>query len=301
MGHRMRLEAPTDVRRTLSVLRRGRGDPTFQQVGDTLWRATRLTTGPVTMRLDQRGPDELEVDAWGDGADELLETVTSWFPADEFGTAPLPHPVVADAHRRFPLLRTPRTGRVVEALVAGIIEQKVVGQDAFAGWRRIIRQHGTPAPGDPPLPLWVPPDPAGWVAIPSWDWHRAGVDPKRYRTIQAATRVGEQLERVAARGDLATTYRALRSLPGIGAWTAGEVGARALGDPDAVSWGDYHLGHTVGTGLSGDRDATDDDVAVLLEPFRPYRGRVVRLIELSPLVAFERRGARMSRVDHRNI
>src|SRR3712207_7264166 len=43
--------------------------------------------------------------------------------------------------------------------------------------------------------------------------------------------------------------RRLRSVRGIGGWTSAEVRQRALGDPDAVSFGDYHLANWVGWAL----------------------------------------------------
>ncbi len=289
-----------DVARSLSMFRRGRGDPTYQVDGAWHWRATRLASGPVTARFLQTGPTTVELSAWGPGADELRAGFAGWFPDDEFDDLPVPHAVVADARRRFPGLRTPATGRVLEALVPAVIEQKVVGRDAFASWRRLVRRFGEPAPGPATVPLHVPPTASGWAAVPSWEWHAAGVDPQRYRTAQAAARVGDRLDALAAEGTTADVLRALRSVPGVGAWTAAEVASRALGDPDAVSWGDYHLANTVGVGLTGDR-VGDAEVPALLEPYRPFRGRVVRLLELSPLSVVERRGPRMSRVDHRRI
>lgn len=284
----------------MSVFRRGRGDPTYQVHGAVHWRAMRLGSGPVGFCWRQSDPHRAEVEAWGEGAHELRESLADWFPDDRFASADLPHPVLRDARRRFPGLRTPRTGRVLEALIPAIIEQKVVGRDAFASWRRLVTRHGTPAPGPVPRGLHVPPGASQWAALAAWDWHLAGVDPRRYRAAQAAARVGDRLDQLATTDDIAAVYRALRAIPGVGAWTAGEVGARALGDADAVSWGDYHLANTVGVGLTGQR-VNDDDVSDLLEPFRPYRGRVVRLLELSPLVTVERRGPRMPRVDHRRI
>ena len=81
----------------------------------------------------------------------------------------------------------PRSGLVVQNLVPSIIEQKVTGKEAFAGYRRLVRRFGEPAPGPgEDLGMAVPPTPAGWAAVPSWEWLAAGVDPQRSRTVVAA-------------------------------------------------------------------------------------------------------------------
>src|SRR5271165_6331404 len=52
-----------------------------------------------------------------------------------------------------------------------------------------------------------------------------------------------------------------------------------MGDPDAVSVGDYHLPNAVGWTLA--RRTTDDDgMLELLAPYAGHRYRVTRLIEL---------------------
>jgi 3-methyladenine DNA glycosylase/8-oxoguanine DNA glycosylase len=192
----------------------------------------------------------------------------------------------------------PRTGRVVEALVPAIIEQKVLGADAFLSWRQLLGRHGEPAPGPAPAGMRLPLTAQEWAALPSWEWHRAGVDPKRYRTVQAVTRLGDALERLADRPP-AEASAALRTLPGVGVWTAAEVASRAFGDTDAVPFGDYHLASTVGTALLGERLHHDHEVEEVMRPFAPHRFLALRLMQLSPHVVVERRGARMSRVDHR--
>ena len=302
MHRTLTFPAPLDVARTWSVLRRGSGDPTFRRVGDTTWRTSRMDTGPATVRVRQPDRHTVEADAWGPGADELLTTLPDALGSEDDSTGFVPaHPAIADAHRRFPGLRVTRTGRVLEALVGAIVEQRVVGQDSKASWRQLLTRHGDPAPGPAPDGMRVFPAADTWAALPSWEWHRAGVDPQRYRAAQACARVGTQLERVAVRNrdDRPAIYRALRSIPGVGMWTAAETGYRALGDADAVPFGDYHLGHLVGVGLVGRRLYDDDEITEALEPYRPQRYRAVRLLELSPLVRLERRGPRMSRVDHR--
>ena len=49
----------------------------------------------------------------------------------------------------------------------------------------------------------------------------------------------------------------LRFVPGIGEWTAAETAQRALGHPDAVSVGDYHIKTWVVHALTG-RPRGDD-------------------------------------------
>ena len=90
--------------------------------------------------------------------------------------------------------------------------------------------------------------------------------------------------------------RRLRSVRGIGVWTSAEVRQRALGDPDAVSFGDYHLANHVGWALFG-HDITDDEMAVALEPYRPQRERAAALACAGGQTR-PRRGPRMSVPTH---
>jgi 3-methyladenine DNA glycosylase/8-oxoguanine DNA glycosylase len=59
------------------------------------------------------------------------------------------------------------------------------------------------------------------------------------------------------------------------------VALRALGDPDAVSVGDFHLPNLVSFALAGEPRGTDARMLELLEPYRGQRGRVIRLLEAS--------------------
>jgi 3-methyladenine DNA glycosylase/8-oxoguanine DNA glycosylase len=124
------------------------------------------------------------------------------------------------------------------------------------------------------------------------------VEPPQSKTI---VRAAERGDRIAAAVRAATTGadrdRVLTSLPGVGVWTAAETRIRALGDPDAVSVGDYHLAHEVGHALTGHR--TDDAGMIeLLAPWAGHRQRVIRLIFASG-VAEARRGPRLAPEDHR--
>jgi 3-methyladenine DNA glycosylase/8-oxoguanine DNA glycosylase len=299
----VRFDTPVNVRLTLALMRRGPGDPTNRRDGARLWRTSRMPSGPVTVAIDQVSPVHVRGTAWGPGSQELLAGLPRMLGADDDPSTFEPrHPVLVDGARRFAGARVPATGRVVEALIPAILEQKVLGIDAFAAWRRLNLRFGEAAPGPVPDGMRVLPTAEQWAAIPSWEWHRAGVDPARARTAQASARLGAQLERLAAAHphDPTPVYRGLRSIPGVGVWTAAEVGIRALGDADAVPFGDYHVAKDVGVALLG-RPIDDVELAEVLEPWRGHRYRVVQLVRLSPLVRTERRGPRMSRVDHRHL
>ncbi|MGI8716728.1 MAG: DNA-3-methyladenine glycosylase 2 family protein, partial [Lapillicoccus sp.] len=84
----------------------------------------------------------------------------------------------------------------------------------------------------------------------------------------------------------------MQSVPGVGGWTAAEVAQRVLGDPDAVSFGDYHVARNIGWVLLGE-ELDDAGLAVLLEPYAGHRYRVQRLLELAGAMR-PRRGPRMA-------
>jgi 3-methyladenine DNA glycosylase/8-oxoguanine DNA glycosylase len=299
---RWRPGRPLDLGLVLGPMRRGSGDPTHRHVvGDGIWRATRTPDGPATTAFRVLpGDDAVEVRAWGPGAAWALEAAPDLLGAADDSTGFEPrHPVVAAAWRSHPGWRVPRSRRVLDALVPAVLEQKVTGREAWRAFRTLVRQYGEPAPGPVdrlPGGLWVQPSPRTWATVPSWEWHRAGVDLSRSRTVVTAAASAGRLEALA---DLppADAGSRLRSLPGIGVWTAAEVGQRALGDADAVSVGDYHLSSLVGLALVGEK-VDDDAMLELLEPYRGHRYRAVRMIELSG-VRPERHGPRYEGRDYR--
>jgi 3-methyladenine DNA glycosylase/8-oxoguanine DNA glycosylase len=282
-----------DVRRTLAPHRRGPRDPAFRITLDgAIWRASTTPDGPGTLRLSAR-PDRgvIEGAAWGPGAPWLLDGLPELLgAADDPSSFEPSHPVVREAAARLRGLRIGRTRRVFEALVPAVLEQKVPGAEAWRAWRYLLRRYGEPAPGAPEMR--VPPAPGVWAQIPTWEWHRSGAEAVRSRTIINAARVARRLEADASEARL-------RSLPGIGVWTAAEVRQRAYGDPDAVSVGDYHIPGIVGWALTG-RKVDDAGMLELLEPYAGHRYRVTRLLELSGKGP-PRRGPRMPVRDYRSF
>jgi hypothetical protein len=235
--------------------------------------------------------------AWGPGAAWLLRELPGLLGGgdDRAGFAPA-HPVLRELSARHPGVRVGRSGRVLEALVPAVLEQKVVGVEARRAWRYLLLKFGDPAPGPAPAGMRVPPPAATWRRIPSWEWHRAGVEGVRARTIIGAAEVAGRLEEIVTMPSGAADRR-LRSLPGIGVWTSAEVRQRACGDADAVSVGDYHLPSAVGWALAG-RVVDDAGMLELLAPYAGHRHRAARLVELGGIRP-PRRGPRMSVRDYR--
>jgi 3-methyladenine DNA glycosylase/8-oxoguanine DNA glycosylase len=291
--------APVHLGQTLRPLRRGHADPTIRFGTDGVWRTAHTPAGAATLHLQQRGSG-VDATAWGPGAEWLIDGVPEllgrgddWSELDVSGNA-----FLADALHRNPGLRLLRTRGVFEVLLAAVLEQKVTGRQARRSWRELIGRHGQPAPGPAPEGMRVFPPSGVWRRVPSWEWHEAGVGPQRSDTVMRVTSVAASLERTITlgRGGPAVE-KALRSVPGVGAWTAAETMQRAHGDPDSPSVGDYHLPAVVGWALIG-KPVDDDGMLELLSPGAGHRQRIMRLIEVS---GFRKPtfGPRMTIEDHR--
>lgn len=291
---------PCSPAQVLRPQRRGAGDPTQRHLDDgRIWRAMRTPVGPASLCVEALpSAGEVRGRAWGAGADWALEHMPRLLGAgdDPGGFEAHHHPEVAEGWRTHRHWRIGGTGLVMESLVPSILEQKVTGKQAFGSFRELVRRHGEPAPGPvAPLRLMLQPTPATIAAVPSWEWLRLGVQPAQSRTVVTACRLATSLERITEVSHEEADAR-LRSVRGIGVWTSAEVRQRALGDPDAVSFGDYHLANWVGWALVG-HDITDDEMGALLEPYRPQRGRAAAMAIVGGRTR-PRRGPRMSIPTH---
>ena len=273
---------PLDVFAVIGGLHLGRGDPTFRHDPDgTLWRGVRTPQGASTLRLVPVAGSGIEATAWGPGAEWVLQSVPAMLgDLDDAAGFVAHHPQVAEAARRFRGWRVPRTGLVLEALVPSIIAQKVTGQEASGSYRTLVRRYGERAPGEGGVRgLMIAPSARGWAMIPSWEWLRAGVDGARSAAVVRAAGAAGRLEQCV---DLTHQQadRRLRAVPGIGVWTAAGVRHTALGDPDAVSFGDCHVAKDIGWALTGS-EVDDGGLAELLEPYAGHRYRVQGLLKLA--------------------
>ncbi|MGD7732575.1 DNA-3-methyladenine glycosylase family protein [Propionibacteriaceae bacterium G57] len=288
----------------LGRLQRGHGDPTTRLAAGSWWRAAITPDGPVLLRLT-RTDEDVTAEALGDGAAWALDRAPLLLGVDDRPDDFTPdHDLLAVLLRRRST-RIGGTGLLAESLAQTIIEQKVTGAEAFTSIRRLVRRFGEQPPGidpddaaHPAAGMVAAPAAGQWAAIPSWEYLQAGVDERRAGTIARAMAKVGAFERVLARAaDEPVTprgealERALRTLPGIGPWTAAKVRQNVLGDPDAWSIDDYHVPGMVSAHL-----ADGGDPGEALEPFRPHRWRVE--IALMGLGLPERHGPRRTLPSH---
>ncbi|MGZ9277122.1 MAG: DNA-3-methyladenine glycosylase family protein [Candidatus Limnocylindrales bacterium] len=277
------LDGPLDLVATLAPLARGNGDRTIRIASDRAWWTTRTSDGPATVSII-RGPRGVVAEAWGPGADVALARAATMYGPSTDLLADGPDERIGRLARRHRGVRILRTGSVLDALVAAIVEQKVTGTEAHRVWNGLVRDHGEPAPGPSDLGLRVFPAAATLAALPYWAYHELGLERRRADLIRAIAARPAAFEAVVEL-PLADAHARLLAVPGVGPWTVAEVAVRALGDVDAVSVGDFHLPNLVAWALAGEPRGDDARMLELLEPYRGRRALAVRLLELSGIRA----------------
>jgi 3-methyladenine DNA glycosylase/8-oxoguanine DNA glycosylase len=273
---RFTLPGPLDLVRTLSSLTFGPRDPRAFTRPDGFWMAVRTPDGPVTFRAFCPDAPSVAIQTWGPGSAWLLERAADLLglhdPLEEFRPD---HPLLARILRTVPGWRLPRLPLVLEALVPVIQGQLVTSEESFRSHRNLVLRYGDTAPG--PIRLKVAPSAATLAALPSHAFTPLGFLSMHTRAVRLVASRANRMEEAASMPLVAAAQR-LMAIPGIGPWTALSVLARTLGHADAVPTGDFHLPSLVSHGLAGEEEGDDRRMLELLEPFRPHRYRVVRLL-----------------------
>lgn len=263
------VEGPLDLRETLRPLHGWFAE-------DGWWMTARTHSGPATLRIT-RNSDAVVGEAWGDGADEILGRIPRIVGAyDDPAAFTTHHTLVAKLHRSRLGWRFGATGQVFDALIRAICGQKVTGTEASRALRGLRRRFSEPAPG-PKSGLRLPPDPAKMARAPYHEFHSLHLEKKRADVIREVSRHADEIDALATDSP-AVAARRLSAFRGIAGWSTAKTLEMSHGDPDQVAAGDYHLKHIVVHHLTGADRGTDEEMLELLEPFRPHRGRVVRLL-----------------------
>ena len=251
-----------DLGRTTRALGVGRTDRS-----GTWWWATTMTGSPVAMAVDALGED-VRVQWWG--ADEVPIAPERLLGLDDDPDAT---PGSPELRRRMRGLHLGSTGDVHAGLVKAVLGQMVTTTEANENARRLQSMFGrrVTAPVDG---LMTTPDAETIASLTYQDLHRAGIERRRADILIEVSRRSKRLSEILA-FDREGAYRRLTAVRGIGPWSAAMVMGIAWGDRDAVMVGDFHLPNMVSWALAGEDRGTDERMLELLEPYRPYRRRVL--------------------------
>ncbi len=188
------------------------------------------------------------------------------------------HPLVASLHRRFAGVRLGRAPTMFEAAAAAVVRQLVTYEEASASLGRLRARYGAPVEG---TDLVAFPSAPAVAAIPPHDLRAMGIGIRRATTLRLVASRARSIEALSSLPPEDVIAR-LQSLRGVGIWTATKVAVDAMGYQDGVLVGDAVLPYLATKALTGEAGG-DDALLAALEPFRPHRARVVRLLDLALL------------------
>jgi len=277
-----------DLMRTLKPLAFFASDPTVVLAPGLFERATQTPEGAGVIRVEWTG-DTAESTASGPGAEYLLDHVRDLLGLSDDVTSFQPeHPVVAKMWHQFNGLRVCASHTLWHDLAWLVPGQRVATVDAARQWAKLVRAYGHVVPGR--AELHVPPAAERIAQLAYHELHSCELERKRATALIAAARQAPRFERGTTDApDL--VRRRLETIPGIGPWMSTNVVTMTCGAADEVVLGDYGQPSYVSWALAGERRGDDERMLELLEPFRPHRWRVIRLI-MSAGIAPPRHGPR---------
>ncbi len=204
---------------------------------------------------------------------EVLDRLRSLFDLDA-------EPEVVDSHltrdpklaplvRRRPGLRVPGAADPFEVAWRAVLGQQVSVAAARTLAGRVVAAFGStvaPAEGMPSGLSQEPVDPGALAAATEAELVGLGLTGARARCLRAlAAGVAEGTIQLSPGVDVAETTGELLQIPGIGPWTAGYIGLRALHWPDAWPVNDLVLRRALG-------DPSPSELRRSAEGWRPWRG-----------------------------
>ena len=174
-------------------------------------------------------------------------------------------PLLGPVIRRRPWLRPHRRPQPFEALAWAVCEQLIDGGRAVAIERRLVARHGRrSACGS----LRDVPSARAVAGLAPAQVEACGLSPGRSVALVRAAR-----EVASGRADLTRhepSWRRLRAIPGIGAWTLESLAFYGQGRDDQLPAGDLAYVKLVGRLARLGRRATEDEVRAFFAPYAPF-------------------------------
>lgn len=186
-------------------------------------------------------------------------------------------PLLASQIKRTPGLRVPGTFDRFELAIRAVLGQQISVAAATTLAARLVQQFGTPAATPFEKITHHFPEPAQLAKISLERMIKIGLPEKRAATILAVAQfaAGGGLE-IMPGFSLEQTVKQLKSVPGIGEWTAQYIALRALRFPDAFPAGD--LGLQKAAAKIGERKMSEARLLNRAKTWSPWRGYAALLL-----------------------
>ena len=185
-------------------------------------------------------------------------------------------PVVGEIQRRYPGLRPVGFWSPYEAAAWTIIGHRIRIRQAAAIKARMAEQLGEPVTfGD--LVVHAFPSPQRLASLETFPG-LIGRKPEWLRSVAVAALEGQLDAARLRRLPRETALKDLKTLPGIGDFSAGLILLRGAGDPDAVAFHEPRLALAVRDAYGLPGPATPEQLTEISEDWRPYRTWVTLLL-----------------------
>jgi DNA-3-methyladenine glycosylase II len=229
----------------------------------------------VTIKQVQMEPPILTATSSPAADDERIRELAAWVVLADVDLTPFyalvsDHPVIGPITRHLHGLKHVRPATLFEMGVIAVTEQQISLAAAYRIRQRIVERFGSRIAG-----VTLFPGPKE-LSIPSVEeLASCGLSRRKAEYIRDFARKvsdGElDIESVTAIDD--ETIRILiGQLRGFGRWSADYILVRGLGRVDVVPLGDLGIQTITGRYLGDGHRLSPEEVARVLEPFRPYRG-----------------------------
>lgn len=265
---RLAYRRPLDWQHLIGFLQ-ARAVPGVEVVdGQAYWRTVRLPAPGWLCATPVPGHDLIEVVISASLAPHVSLVLRRLRQVFDLDCSPdLVAQALGELARERPGIRLPGAWDGFELSVRAVLGQQITVKAARTLCTRFVSRLGDPLPFDAPHPALnaMFPDPARVARAEVSDIAELGIIASRSRTLIAlASAVADGTLVMAPGSDIEATLQTLRSVPGIGDWTAQYIAMRALAWPDAFPASDLVVMKMLGVKRA-------QDATAVAEAWRPWR------------------------------
>ena len=265
---------PYDFELTMSVLRSFQ--PSATDTTLKLRLAVNIADTPTIIEV-KLGEHGLEATSYPPGDDNEVRKIAEWVLFAELDLKPF-YRLVANDPRLAAIVQSLhgvkplRPASLFEMAVIAITEQQISLAAAYHIRNRLVEGFGTKVDD-----LWVFFKPEALAKASLDDLRSCGLSRQKADYIKGLAEriVAGNIDLDALKNmDDARARETIVGWRGFGRWSADYVLVRGLARPDNVPINDIGIRNVIGEHLGNGKRATAEEVADLLEPYRPYRGLV---------------------------